>query len=232
MKQQQKIIYLGLSGATGRMGKAIQSVVKQKNSGFRITAHLPAIKTTKVNLIDGVIDFSAPPLFMQTLKWCLQHNKAFVSGTTGLNHYQKKILKQTAERIPIFYAENMSEGIWRIQQWIKQWIKSILSHPTTHPLSIKIEDIHHKNKKDKPSGTALKLLNCFPKKMGKQIPIKSYRKGQEFGTHRVYFKTKDEIILLQHQALSRKLFAKGALIAMRYLLSQKKGLYSWDNIYK
>ncbi len=234
MKQKRKIIYFGLSGASGRMGQVVKKATNIKNSEFVICKTWPVIKkksstsphadSLDVDQLDGVIDFSAPPLFEQTIRWCLKQQKPFVSGTTALNDTQKKLLKKASQKIPIFYEENMSWGIWQIKKWITNLHRQ-------HNMLIQLEDIHHKDKKDKPSGTALKLLRSFTSPIQKQIKIKSIRKGKEFGTHRISFKTKQEVVVLEHRAIDRILFAKGALRALKWLVLQPKGFYGWDDFY-
>lgn len=219
-------INVALSGASGRMGQAVTELIKKKNSGFSLVATvslLPSFSKWDQKKIKGVIDFSAPELFSLTLKWCLENKKPFVSGTTALNVSQKGSLKKASRKIPVFYEENMSWGIWQIKQWI-----NIVSQQASEIL---LEDIHHKNKKDKPSGTALKLQKYFPSHAKKILKIKSIRKGDVFGTHRICFKNKQEEVLLEHKALSRLLFAAGALKALKWLIKKPPGLYSFDDLY-
>ncbi len=208
------------------MGKAVQDLVRKKNSGFMLKATAPplqAFNKWEEEIINGVIDFSSPVLFGGALKWCLSNKKPFVSGTTALSSVQKRQMKSASKKIPIFYEENMSWGIWQIKNWIKS-----VSGPIDNIL---LEDIHHKNKKDKPSGTALKLQKNFPVSMGKRLKIKSVRKGKEFGTHRILFKSPEEVVLLEHKALSRHLFAGGALQALKWLVKKPPGFYSFEHIY-
>lgn len=227
MKSNKKTITLGLSGATGRMGKAVNALVRKKNSNFKLVHNTPPLDFNqwRAHNIQGVIDFSAPLVFSEALKWCVKNKKPFVSGTTALSPAHKRLLKTSAKKIPIFYEENMSWGIWQIKKWIET-----LSNP---PLNIVLQDIHHKNKKDKPSGTALKLKRHFAPSIKNRLKVVSYRRGQEFGTHRLLFKADEEQVLLEHVALSRKLFAGGALKALRWLVAQKTpGLYCFEDLYK
>ena len=238
---KKKLIYLGLSGASGRMGKAVREAVQQKNSDFIISVSWPKARPTKTirnahkitmptkrqsnaHSIQAVVDFSSPELLEWTLKWCVLNKKPLVSGTTGLNKKQKQLLKTAAKSIPVFYESNMSWGIWLMKNWIKKF-----SAPKN--VSIQLEDIHHKNKKDQPSGTALKLINCFSPATRKKVLVQSTRKGREFGIHRICFTTEDEVLRLEHQALNRRLFAKGALNIIRWLIKQKPGFYCLDDIY-
>ncbi len=224
MKKNKKI-KIALSGDRGRMGKSLKRLIKKDPSkefvsGANRDRSLDHWDSKK---IDAVIDFSLPPLFSKTLLWCVQNKKPFVSGTTGLNSRQKRQLKESSKRIPIFYSENMGWGVFLLTKYISQ-----LSNDN---ISILVEDIHHKGKKDKPSGTALKLKKHLPSVLQKKIKMKSYRRGCEFGTHRVFIKTPEEILLLEHKALSRDVFSKGALKALDYILKKSKGLYSLSDIY-
>ena len=225
--QRKKKVYLALSGASGRMGKAIKQVIKEKRSGFILSAETPSVENLQQwsnKKIDGVIDFSVPELFSLTLKWCVKNKKPFVSGTTALSVAQKRNLKKAARHIPVFYEENMSWGIWFIKQAIRNFSED--------SVDLLLKDIHHKNKKDKPSGTALKLKSTLPVFAQKKLQIESIRKGRVFGTHRFYFKGMEEQVLFEHKALDRKLFARGSLKALRWLIPQSPGIYSYDDMYK
>ena len=226
MKKNKQKIYLGLSGAGGRMGKAVKEVIKEPSSRFILSVQSSSngqLKHWRNKKITGVIDFSAPELFSLTLNWCIKNKKPFVSGTTALNSVQLRALKKAGRIIPVFYEENMSWGIW--------FIKQIISRFSEDSMEILLKDIHHKNKKDKPSGTALKLKKAFPVFAQKKLQIESVRTGRVSGTHRIYFKNLEEEVLLEHKALNRKLFARGALKALSWLIKQAPGLYSYDNLY-
>ena len=218
-------IKTALSGSTGRMGTTLRELI-EKSEDFEIgaTANRKADSSAwNPREVEGVIDFSLPPLFSKTLSWCVTHKKPFVSGTTGLSTEQKKDLKSASLLIPAFYEENMSWGIW--------FIKTCLAHLTGKGLKISLEDIHHKDKKDKPSGTALSLQKALPPSMQKGIKIVSVRKGKEFGIHKLILQGEDEEVTLQHSALSRRVFATGALKALKWLSSRPPGLYSLKDIY-
>ncbi len=232
-------IKVGLSGASGRMGQAVKELIQVKNSDFVLTSEMPSpsvehkgvLRTIKAGFdkwdsrqITAVIDFSSPELFDKALNWCLSNKKPFVSGTTALSSIQKKKLNQASKKIPVFYEENMSWGIWQIKKWIQR-----ISNQAGRIL---LEDIHHKNKKDKPSGTALKLKRHLPAFAQKKLKIKSFRKGEEFGTHRFVFFGEEEQVILEHKALSRLLFAGGALKALKWLVKKPSGLYSFEDLYK
>jgi len=223
--KNKKIICIALSGDQGRVGKSLKRLIK-KSSHMKLTAR--ANKKTsssewKAQDIDGVVDFSSASLFSKTLKWAVQNKKAFVSGTTGLSPKQKQDLKKASKKIPIFYGENMSGGVFLFSKWLKDLFNT--------DVQVLIEDTHHKNKKDRPSGTALRLKNSFPKFLQKKIKIISFRKGHSFGTHRLTIKSSEEVLILEHRALNRELFSVGALQALLFILKKKKGYYDPSDLY-
>lgn len=227
--KSQKKINIALSGDRGRMGQSLKRLIK-KDSLKQVVAvanRSTSQKTWEEKQIDIVIDFSLPAMFSQTLNWCIKNKKPLVSGTTGLSQTQKQSLKLAAKKIPVFYAENMSWGIFCLSKCLLG-----LSGKSCSPVSVWIEDIHHINKKDKPSGTALKLKKHLPLDLQKIVKIKSERQGKELGTHRLFLKTKKESLMLEHRSMSRDLFSEGALKAAEFTLKKKKGLYSLENIYQ
>ena len=225
--KQNKTIYLALSGSSGKMGRAVRELCKTPALKMVVRASTPPVRNLshwQARDIGGVVDFSSPSLFEKTLQWCVKNNKPFVSGTTALNPSQKRKLKQAAKKIPLFYEENMSWGIWQIRKWIKSFPPEGFGH-------LSLEDIHHKQKKDAPSGTALKLKAAFPPPLQKKLKVISHRRGREFGTHRLVLEGFEEVIQIQHRALNRKLFARVALTALRWLIGRLPGLYTLDDIY-
>ena len=216
---------IALSGSTGKMGQAIEALVKSRPQ-MEVTArshtkHSPWSWNPEV--IHGVIDFSLPPLFRETSLWCEKHKKPLVSGTTGLTEWEFQELKRMSSVIPLFYGENMSWGIWQMGLWISS-LKGALPEAV-------LKDIHHKNKKDSPSGTALRLKKLFPKPFKDKLKIVSVREGEEFGTHKVELKTPWETLILEHNALSREVFAEGALKALEWLIQKPPGLYGPEHLY-
>ena len=219
------MIRIALSGDRGRVGKCLKKLIK-KSSSLKVTAGANrdiSPKSWKASQVDAVIDFSLPDLFAQSLNWAVQNKKPFVSGTTGLKLSHKKALKTASKKIPVFYGENMSGGIFLLTNWLKNLFNE--------KVQVLIEDIHHKNKKDKPSGTALRLKKNLPVFLREKAKIKSIRKGKEFGTHRISIKSSEECLLLEHRALNRELFAKGALQALLFILKKKTGYYESSDLY-
>lgn len=222
----KKLIRIALSGDRGRMGLSLQELIK-KSTLLQVIARANRELSPNRWLpheIDGVVDFSLPELFVQSLKWAVCHQKPFVSGTTGLSTKQKHSLKTASNTIPIFYSENMSGGIFLLTEWLSDLFDS-----SAH---VFIEDIHHKNKIDQPSGTALRLKCALPLFLRKKAKIKSLRKGNAFGTHRLIVQSQEETLTLEHKALNRKLFARGALQALLFIMKQAPGFYGPADLWR
>ena len=253
-----KKIKLLVTGCLGRMGQQIiTSAIKDKN--FIITALTEnkkinkKINGVKVGLndeklfkkVDLIIDFTIPKCTFQVLKIAAKLKKRVVIGTTGFSKKEENIIKKFSKSIPILKAGNMSLGINLLM-----YLTEIASSSLGKNFLSKIFEIHHKNKKDYPSGTALMLgkgiavgknknfYNLLGKKYlnkktfpyGKKINFNSVRKGEIIGEHEVKFSSGKEIITLNHEAFDRALYSEGALSAAKWLINKKPGLYSMRNL--
>ena len=218
---------IALSGSTGKMGQALEALIKT-SSEMEVTAQAHRKLSPwnwKGEEIQGVIDFSLPPLLKETARWCEKHKKPLVSGTTGFMEGEFEELKKISHTIPFFYGANMSWGIWQMGKWIN-------SLRGANEAEIILKDIHHKNKKDSPSGTALKLKKLFPSSLKEKVKVLSVREGEEFGTHELELRTPSETLTLKHEALSREVFAEGALKALKWLAGKPPGFYSPTDLYE
>ena len=253
-----KKINLLITGCMGRMGKQIiRSVKKDKN--FRIVALTEnkkinkKINGIKVNLNSEtifkkaqiIIDFTTPKCTSQVLKIASKLKKRVVIGTTGFSRKEEDLIKKFSKKIPILKAGNMSLGINLLM-----YLTEITSKSLGNNFLSKVSEIHHKYKKDYPSGTALMLgkgiavgknknfysligkkylnKNNFP--FGKKINFNSLRKGEIIGEHEVKFSSGKEIITLNHEAFDRALYSEGALSAAKWLMNKKPGLYSMRDL--
>ena len=242
----------------GRMGQQIiKSVKKDKNfkiialtENRKINKKINKIKITtnnndafkKANLI---IDFTTPKCTFQILKIALKLKKKVVIGTTGFTRKEEQLIKKFSRRIPILKAGNMSLGINLLM-----YLTEIASSSLGNNFLSKIFEVHHKHKKDYPSGTALMLgkgiavsknkdlYNLIGKKYlnkktipyGKKINFNSLRKGKVIGEHEVKFSSGKEIITLNHEAFDRALYSEGALSAAKWLMNKKPGFYSMRDL--
>jgi 4-hydroxy-tetrahydrodipicolinate reductase len=211
---------LSVFGANGRMGKEVTAIAK--NDG----------QIKLLTLEDGplvVIDFSSPKGILEIAKWCAKNRVPLVSGTTGLSSIQEKKLKLLTKKIPLLRSPNFSLGLNAMAGATETFLTS------TTPIKISVEEVHHKNKKDNPSGTA-KFLQCVVKdnilkttKVGKPSGL---RVGEVFGLHKIIFILEGEVISFVHEARDRKIFAKGAIAAAKWLVAQSPGCYMMKDYLK
>ena len=253
-----KKINLAISGCLGRMG---QQLIKssRSNKNFKLVA-LTENKTfnkkiagIKINLntneafknTDVIIDFTVPNCTFDILKIASKLKKRVVIGTTGFNQKEENIIKNYSKKIPILKAGNMSLGVNLLM-----YLTEIASKSLQDEYLSKVYEVHHKHKKDYPSGTALmlgkgiadgkkkNLYNLIGKKFlnkktfpyGKKINFNSIRKGEIIGEHEVTFSSGKEIIKLNHEAFDRALYSDGALTAAKWLINKKPGLYSMRDL--
>ncbi len=253
-----KKINLGITGCMGRMGQQIIKSVK-KDKDFKIIALTEGkILKKKINGIkilqntnevfkktNVIIDFTIPKCTFEILKIASKLKKRLIIGTTGFTKKEEKLIKKYSKRIPILKAGNMSLGINLLM-----YLTEIASESLGKKFSSKIFEIHHKHKKDYPSGTALmlakgiaigknknfysligkKYLNKKNFPYGNKINFNSIRKGEIIGEHEVRFSNGKEIIKLNHEAFDRALYSEGALAAAKWLMTKKAGLYSMRDL--
>ena len=166
-------------------------------------------------------------------------------GTTGFDSKEENLIKKYSKKIPILKAGNMSLGVNLLM-----YLTEIASKSLNDDYLTKIYEIHHRHKKDFPSGTALmlgkgiangkskdfnrligkKFLNKKTFPYGKKINFNSLRKGEIIGEHEVKFSNGKEIITLNHEAFDRALYSDGALAAAKWLMKKKPGLYSMRDL--
>ncbi len=253
-----KKINLAITGCMGRMGQQIiKSVIKDKS--FKLVSLTESqIINKKINGIkvdinterafkntNLIIDFTIPKGTIEVLKIASKLKKRVVIGTTGFSKSEENLIKKFSKKIPILKAGNMSLGINLLM-----YLTEIASNSLGKNFLSKIFEIHHKYKKDYPSGTALmlgrgiaigknknfyslvgrKFLNKKTFPYGNKINFNSIRKGEIIGEHEVKFSSGKEIITLNHEAFDRALYSEGALSAAKWLMRKKPGLYSMRDL--
>ncbi len=253
-----KKINLAITGCMGRMGQQLIKSSKSNNN-FKLVTLTENIKINKkfngikpehntaiaFKKADMIIDFTIPKCTIEVLKIASKLKKKVVIGTTGFTQKEEKIIKDFSKKIPILKAGNMSLGVNLLM-----YLTEITSKSLGDNYLSKIFEIHHKHKKDYPSGTALmlgkgvadgknkNLYNLIGKKFlnkknfpyGKKINFNSIRKGEIIGEHEVKFSSGKEIITLNHEAFDRRLYSDGALTAAKWLMKKKNGLYSMRDL--
>ena len=251
-------IKLAISGCMGRMGQQLIKSSK-KNKLFKLVSLTEnrsinkKIYGIKLELnsdkafkkADIIIDFTTPNCTMEILKIVSKLNKKVVIGTTGFNSRQESLIKRYSKKIAILKAGNMSLGVNLLM-----YLTEITSKSLNDEYLSKIFEVHHKHKKDYPSGTALmlgkgiadgknknlykiigkKYLNKKNFPFGKKINFNSIRKGNVIGEHEVTFSSGKEIVTLNHESFDRALYSEGALTAAKWLSNKKAGLYSMRDL--
>ena len=253
-----KKINLAITGCMGRMGQQIIKSVKNDKNFKLVSVTENRIIKKKINglkvefnsdnafkKVSLIIDFSVPKCTFEVLKIASKLKKKVVIGTTGFTKNEENLIKKYSKKIPILKAGNMSLGINLLM-----YLTEIASSSLGKNFLSKVFEIHHKHKKDYPSGTALMLgkgialgknknfYNLIGKKYlnkkffpyGKKINFNSIRKGEIIGEHEVKFSNKKEIITLNHEAFDRSLYSEGALTAAKWLITKKPGLYSMRDL--
>ena len=253
-----KKINLAVTGCLGRMGKQIIKSASSDNNFKLVTFTESKIINKRIKGIkieqnteeafkksSLIIDFTVPKCTFEVLKIASRLKKKVVIGTTGFTKKEEDMIRSFSKKIPILKAGNMSLGINLLM-----YLTEIASKSLGKNFLSKIFEVHHKHKKDFPSGTALMLgkgiavgknknfYNLIGKKFlnknnfpyGNKINFNSIRKGEIIGEHEVKFSSGKEIITLNHEAFDRTLYSEGALSAAKWLITKKAGLYSMRDL--
>lgn len=229
-------VKVGVFGAGGRMGLEIQSLLEEhrtlepfvgvdrKGRSSRFRHVVRDLNEHEASLADLWIDFSTADSFDEILEFVRAHKKPLVSGTTGLSLAQKRAMREASLTAPILWASNMSLGVAVLRQAIRLFGQ-------LEGFDFQIEEFHHRRKKDNPSGTAVTLQETLVEAVGQEIPAPvGIRGGGIFGVHKVWAMSDEEVLMFEHQALNRAVFARGALRAADWLSPQGPGLYGMEDI--
>ncbi|HEY3662218.1 MAG TPA: dihydrodipicolinate reductase C-terminal domain-containing protein [Chthoniobacterales bacterium] len=216
-----------LVGAGGRMGKAVAAAAG-KDSGLTIVGGIErggALEPALENC-DVVIDFSLAEATEAVCRACAAQGKPLALGTTGHNEAQKATIAAAAEKIPLVYSANFSVGVNALFALTRR-AAALLGKE----FDVEVVEMHHRTKKDAPSGTAKRLLEILQAERGAdEIPDHSIRAGDIVGEHTVLFAGPGERLELTHRAASRETFAVGALRAARWVIGQPAGLYNMEDV--
>lgn len=193
--------------------------------------------------VDCIIDFSVHTSIYDYLPYAVKNNIPCVIATTGFTQEELSYIEEQSKTIPILKSGNMSLGINTLLQ-----LSKICSKILGDKADIEIVEQHHNKKLDSPSGTALLLADGIKeelqdhtyilgrsgmqKRTPTEIGINSIRGGTIVGKHEVMFIMNNEIITLKHEAESKSVFAYGSMNAARYIVKQKPGLYSMENLFQ
>ncbi|HEY6907971.1 MAG TPA: 4-hydroxy-tetrahydrodipicolinate reductase [Myxococcales bacterium] len=251
-----------VAGAAGKMGSRVLAALRAEKD-FAIAGaferpdseqvgHViegatvsPGIEQALAGGADVVIDFTAPAASVQNARACAERGVGLVIGTTGLSPAQKAELAAAARRIPLLIAPNMSVGVNVLFRLVAEAARALGS-----AYEVEIVEMHHRMKRDAPSGTALALADAAAGALGLDvrsasvyerhgetgarkagsIGVQSLRGGDVVGDHTVYFLADGERLELTHRATSRDNFARGAVRAARFVAGRKPGLYDMQDV--
>lgn len=244
-----------LCGCNGKMGHAVQNLVHQREecsivagvditpqeaSPFPVYASLEAVQEQA----QVVVDFSNPSALSSILEYCRSHpGTAAVLCTTGYSAEQTQEIQKAAKELPLFYSRNMSLGVNLLIELAKK-AESVLGDG----FDVEIVEMHHNQKIDAPSGTALMIADAInqvrensmqyvydrhsqrKKREKKEIGLHSVRGGSIVGEHQVIFAGQSEVLTLSHSAQSKELFAVGAVNAALFMNCKGLGLYDMSHL--
>lgn len=260
-------IRVAINGASGKMGRQVFAAIKGESDFVAVSAIVspnskfqarPVPQHESLQYISSlasaleevhvVIDFSVPEALEPLLATCRAKSIGLVTGTTGFSDAQNRLLQQVSQEIPIVHSPNMSTGVCVLWKLVEMATKALDN------IDIEIVDIHHQDKLDSPSGTALRIADIVNsirdagdrtnltigrdttsgKRSSQEIGLHAIRGGGTVGEHTVMFLDKSERIEISHRALSRSTFAHGALRAARFIATkqqqQQTGLFSMQDV--
>jgi len=262
-------IKIGVCGAAGKMGKAILGVCKDTD-GVEIGAAIEHPESPKIgidvgevvgigktgieitddissvaNKVDVIIDFTSATSTIQNIDKCVSSNCKMVIGTTGLDEKDHHQIKSAANEIAIVFAPNMSIGVNLCFKLLE-----MTSNVIGKDADVEIIEAHHRDKKDAPSGTAIRMGEIIAEVTERDlrdnavygregitgprdkntIGFETIRAGDIVGDHTVVFATTGERVEITHKATSRKTFASGAVRAAQWLTNKKKGLFDMQDV--
>tara|TARA_Y100000994_G_scaffold206230_1_gene178284 strand:+ start:1357 stop:2115 length:759 start_codon:yes stop_codon:yes gene_type:complete len=241
-------------GATGRMGLEVIKAISDSKTFKLVTAigspHSKYIAhdtgilscgrannvlvSTSLNGIledvDVAIDFSSPDSSIDCLRYCAEKAIRFISGTTGFQDHHHKEIQILSKKTAVCIASNFSQGIALMSMLVEMASKTI-----GHDTQILINETHHKDKVDAPSGTAIDLAASIHKRYknnnaDKEVRFSSTRSGSDIGSHKVSFISKNESIFLNHEVTDRAVFSSGALMAAKWIIEKDHGIFSMRDV--
>jgi 4-hydroxy-tetrahydrodipicolinate reductase len=233
-----------LNGARGRMGQAVTRAAGE--AGIRLGAAIDVGDVLPANVgdCDVIVDFSTPAATAQLLQWAVEHRKPIVIGTTGHAPEEKKRLLAIAGKVPCVWAGNFSVGMNLLFHLTQR-----AAHVLDDGYDAEVVEMHHRFKKDAPSGTAARLLEIIleerhltaealrhgrngitGERSSREVGIHSLRGGDVVGDHTVIFAALGERLELTHKASDRAILARGALRAAQWLVTRPPGVYDMQDV--
>ncbi|MDY3868279.1 MAG: dihydrodipicolinate reductase C-terminal domain-containing protein [Pyramidobacter sp.] len=207
----------GIIGSTGRMGHEIMAAAGKVPCLCVWDTGESCEGSPKV-----IFDFSSPEVTSRTVELCRAHHSALVIGTTALEEQQIALLRDLAQTVPVVQSFNYSIGITVMAMILRTF------GPMLADWDAEISETHHIHKKDAPSGTALLLQRA----LGRAVPMHSFRLGGMPGDHEAFFANEGEVLSIKHHAISRSVFAIGAVKAAEFAVAQSSGFFTFEDVLK
>ena len=233
------MINIVVAGANGRMGTLIIKQIGVANGCVLAgTADIDAPLENVIDKADVVIDFTTADAAARHATLAAEHRKPIVIGTTGLDEAQRAEVHKASKRTAVLHAPNMSLGVNLLFHLVK-----IASQRLGTEFVVDVLETHHTKKIDRPSGTAVRIADVVidarnldrerdvvvveeQEPNGKHpLTVSSFRKGDVVGDHAVRFSSNEEVLEINHCALTRELFARGAVVAARWIADKPAGQY-------
>ncbi|WP_165856003.1 4-hydroxy-tetrahydrodipicolinate reductase [Marinobacter sp. JSM 1782161] len=260
---------VAIIGAAGRMGKVLIEAVDEAEglelgaaivdptsslvgadagevagigrNGVALASSLADVR----DAFDLLVDFTFPDLTLDNARFCNEHGKMMVIGTTGMTEAERAELAQAADAIPVVFAPNMSVGVNVVLNLLRTAAQAL-----GDDYDVEIIEAHHRHKKDSPSGTAVRMGEVVADALGRdlkecavygregfvgerprhEIGFETIRGGDVVGDHTVLFAGIGERVEVTHKASSRMTFAKGAVRAAQWLQDRPAGLYDMQDV--
>ncbi|HTB80791.1 MAG TPA: 4-hydroxy-tetrahydrodipicolinate reductase [Opitutaceae bacterium] len=233
-----------LNGAKGRMGQAILAAAPGLRVAIGAAVDTGDDAPAGVKRCDAIVDFSSPSATAHLLELAIAQHKPIIIGTTGHTVAEKKKLLTLAARVPCVWAGNFSVGVNLLFALTRK-----AAHVLNAEYDAEVIEMHHRFKKDAPSGTAARLLEIIleerklnpaaarhgrsgltGERTAREVGVHSLRGGDVVGDHTVMFAALGERLELTHKASDRSIFARGALRAAQWVVNQPPGVYDMQDV--
>jgi 4-hydroxy-tetrahydrodipicolinate reductase len=218
MIMKKKIDY-GLIGFRGRLGNEVKNLFTEKGYNLVYSSDIDGENLTSKPQI--LIDCSLPGALNQNIKTARRFNSPYIIAVTGLSDSQMKSIKALSQTVPVVQSFNFSLGI-QVLLSLSRTAAALLEN-----WDIEISETHHRNKKDRPSGTAKMIQSVF---RDRHVNVSSQRLGGIPGDHSVEFGGMGETLKISHHAISRRTFAEGILLSAQFIMNKKNGYYSFTDV--
>lgn len=249
------MIKIGINGASGRMGQEIIQIIMNEPDNYVLAFAksmtnnnnyaVSCVEFPSSPNVDVVIDFSSPESCIETIGWCRQYNIPLVIGTTGFTPEQLQNIRDASATLAVVLSPNMSLSVnvlFAISRLVAKYLPQA---------DVEIVETHHRYKKDAPSGTALKIGEAIAEGRGvllsdvanysrprvatetrpaNEIGFAVMRGGDVVGKHTASFFIDGEELNLTSEITNRKSFAAGAIVAAKFLLDKKIGLFTMNDV--